>query len=91
MVDQFWREAQTAVAETDGGRVVAPSQFRELVVSCHCYEETPWLHAADIDAVVIHKAQLNEIDPQFLRKMQGRLNPIFANEVFVVFHCKGEA
>lgn len=85
--DRYWLDvaAHLRDAGCDGARVVAPREFAPLVPGAIAYERRLAAPVGRLEAVVVHKGLLHEVDEEWLDEVMTRHHPTFANEVFVVF------
>ncbi len=86
--DNFWLNAYTFVKKNfhPQDAIVAPQEFREkfdLVVDYLLIDRGE--RAQNFQWVILHKGQLDRIGIEFLKQTQRDLNPVYANEVFVIF------
>lgn len=67
-----------------GERIVAPRYFKQESSKLYPYKFTPELTLNQYEWTLIHKGQLHQIHTAFLEQAVSQLNPVFANEVFVI-------
>ncbi|WP_009633349.1 glycosyltransferase family 2 protein [Synechocystis sp. PCC 7509] len=65
--------------------ILAPNEFMEFFPGNYSYNVTYRLRSSHFEYVLFHKAMLAEIEPPFGLEVLRTFQPIFANEVFVVF------
>jgi len=85
--DVAWSAAAKFLSQhyRTGEKVLAPDLFWRIVPAIYRYRDTFGRSTRDYDWVVLHKGQLSELDPVFLRSLVRSAAPVFANEVFVIF------
>jgi 2-polyprenyl-3-methyl-5-hydroxy-6-metoxy-1,4-benzoquinol methylase len=85
--DPYWSETAKFLAQKVAGehKVLAPDDFWQLFPRIYRYINTRLKPDINYDWAVIHKGQLGDLAPEFLRDLVTRMVPIFANEVFVVW------
>jgi FkbM family methyltransferase len=86
--DSFWSNTYAFVKNHfhPQDNIVAPQEFREKFDRVTDYllidrED----RAKNFQWIILHKGQLELIEIDFLKQTQRDLNPVYANEVFVVF------
>jgi len=72
-----------------GEEILAPREFLEVFPSSYDYRAAYALEPERFQFVVIGKGYLSELDGDQLRQFRSRLEPVFANEVFVVLGPAG--
>lgn len=84
--DQKWIAAKNFVQRyiQPTERVLAPHQFKHDFANLHAYKFTSEISVDQFDWMLIHKGQLKSFDTAFLRQALALLQPVFANEVFVI-------
>lgn len=65
--------------------LLAPNEFLECFPGTYPYHLSYQLPAEQYDFVVFHKAMLGEIEPSLIQEVLQRFQPVFGNEVFVVY------
>src|ERR1700687_2632720 len=85
--DPYWSETAKFLAQKVAGedRILAPDDFWRLFPRIYRYINTRLKPEMKYDWAVIHKGQLGEFSPEFLRDLVKRMLPVYANEVFVVW------
>ena len=85
--DVYWADTAKFLMPqvTTNDKVLAPDDFWRLFPRIYRYINTRLKPAMSYDWAVIHKGQLGEFSPKFLRGLGGRMVPVFANEVFFVW------
>ncbi|MHC5610772.1 MAG: FkbM family methyltransferase [Nostoc sp.] len=68
-----------------GNSVVAPDEFEEKFTGFISYESIIESSSNDFQWVIIHKGMMDNLEYAFLNKVVNEYNPVFANEVFVIF------
>jgi len=91
-MDQYWQEVadflkREAVA---GEGLVAPLEFSAVVPIELGYRNVTPADLPRVKILVLHKGRYQELDRDFLRKTLGKLHPVFANAVFVIFSDTGQ-
>lgn len=85
--DPYWSETAKflALQVAAEDKVLAPDDFWRLLPRIYRYINTRLKPEMKYDWAVIHKGQLGEFAPEFLRDLVKRMLPVYANEVFVVW------
>lgn len=85
--DPYWREVIQFLdaAGVSRERIVAPREFGPSLAGSVNYASTRPRLAETVEAVVVHKGWVPQIDTGFLVAMVSRLRPVAANAVFVVY------
>jgi hypothetical protein len=65
--------------------LLVPAEFTEKLTHAFDYSYSYLTQEKQFQWLVIHKGRIPEINITFLRKFIGNSDPVFANEVFVVF------
>ncbi|WAL58683.1 FkbM family methyltransferase [Thermocoleostomius sinensis] len=73
-----------------GERMVAPRYFKQEASKLYPYKLTHELTPDYYEWLLLHKGQLQQIDPTFLKQAVTQLNPVFANEVFVILTARSD-
>lgn len=91
--DRFWADVATFLQPLAGAddKVLAPDDFWRLFPRIYRYVNTRLRPAMDYDWAVIHKGILRELAPEFVRRLVKTTQPVFANEVFVVWSTSPRA
>lgn len=85
--DPFWTAAARAVRDRaqPGASILAPDLFWWVFPRIHRYARTAMVPDERHDLVILHKGMLDALTRGALRDISTRLQPILANEVFVVW------
>ena len=91
--DRNWADVATFLRPLAGAgdKVLAPDDFWRLFPRIYRYINTRLRPEMDYDWAVIHKGQLVEFAPEFARRLVKTTEPVFANEVFVVWSTSPRA
>jgi FkbM family methyltransferase len=73
-----------------GERIVAPRYFKQESSKLYPYKFTHEFTPDQSEWTLIHKGQLQQINTAFLEQAVAQLNPVFANEVFVIFTTRSD-
>lgn len=71
-------------------RIIAPAKYRRELPNSSGYDLTSDRTAEEFEWVLVHKGLTPQINGQFLQRTIAALQPVFANEVFVVFTSREE-
>src|SRR5262249_54233443 len=74
----------------DTASIVAPVEFHELIPRTYPYDLIRKVELDRLDAIVVHKGQLDQLGQMACAVLAKSGIPLFGNEVFVVFSLKGE-
>lgn len=83
--DSYWSDTESFLRKhiTDGDMIMAPTEFSEKfggkVLNYH------YLSLDNCQWVVFHKDSIKHLNHNFLETVFSTYNPVFANEVFVIF------
>ena len=85
--DEYWLNTAKFVQKhiKSEDRILAPADFRQEFPIAYPYASISLNESPNFQWVLIHKGMLGELDHNFLKFITKKLNPVFANEVFVVF------
>jgi ubiquinone/menaquinone biosynthesis C-methylase UbiE len=91
--DRYWADVAAFLQPLAGpdDKVLAPDDFFRLFPRIYRYLNTRLRPGMDYDWAVIHKGMLCEFAPEFLRRLVQAAQPVFANEVFVVWSASPRA
>ncbi len=89
--DKYWTEVAEYLRRRGGDAltVLGPADFREILDMGLAYEHASFLDLPSIGVAVLHKGQLDRVDPALLVHIASTWTPVFANEVFVVLGRSG--
>lgn len=83
-MDQFWTATKTAMDGLRGARAIyAPTEMQGPTVTENYSAIGDGLDADE--AIVLHKGRLDEFDAKTLKAVRDTAQPVFANEVFVIY------
>ncbi|MBG1270759.1 FkbM family methyltransferase [Nostoc sp. WHI] len=85
--DKYWVNTAEFLQKNiqSENRVVAPDEFKEKFIGFISYESIIQNSSNDFQWVIIHKGMMENLEYAFLDKVVNEYNPVFANEVFVIF------
>lgn len=85
--DAFWREVKDFLQQhlQPEDRLLAPVRFKDAATHFFSYEATEQPDLQTFDWIVLHKGTLNKLSRSFLRRTVQQAQPVFANQVFVIF------
>lgn len=85
--DPFWTAPARLVRDraAPGARILAPDIFWWVFPRIHRYARTALVPDEAHDWAILHKGMLSEVTRDALRRITTTLQPVLANEVFVVF------
>jgi SAM-dependent methyltransferase len=85
--DAYWADTAKFLTSRVAAehKVLAPDDFWRLFPRIYRYINTRLKPGMSYDWAVIHKGQLGELAPEFLHGLVGRMVPVLANPVFVVW------
>src|ERR1051325_3742955 len=91
--DRNWADVATFLRPLAGAsdKVLAPDDFWRLFPRTYRHIHTRLRHAMEYDWAVLHKGQLVEFAPESARRLVKTTEPVFANEVFVVWSTSPRA
>jgi len=75
---------------TSQSRIMAPAEFCELFSRTVSYEAIRYFDPRQIDAFVVHKGRLAQIEQKLCTLLMAKGVALFGNEVFVVYSLQGE-
>ncbi len=84
--DKYWVDTAKFVQKhlKDEERLLAPGDFCQEFTGAYPYSSILPKERLKFQWAVIHKGMMEELDYNFLKSINTELNPVFANEVFVV-------
>ena len=85
--DQFWTDTLNfyAANHSSGEMSLLPDEFINIKPNSYPYSSSNFGKATRFAWIVIHKGRLDKIKLKFLVDATNSLNPVFVNEVFVIF------
>ena len=85
--DHYWTKTAEFISRhiEEGSKLIAPAEFEDLFPDRIIRWFAPCSENVRSQWAVIHKGKMNTIDYDFLKRIVNEMNPVFANEVFVVF------
>ncbi len=86
--DRFWLDTYKFIEQhlQTADKIVAPQEFQEKLSNVTDY--LSWRHeelATDFQWLIIHKGRLAELGIELFQQVESRFQPVYGNEVFVVF------
>jgi FkbM family methyltransferase len=86
--DKYWADTLEFIKPhvSNGEIITAPDDFRDEMDAGAFFPYTTlgYMKPA-LNWAILHKGQLDDIEPQILQDLMASLKPVFANEVFVVY------
>jgi predicted O-methyltransferase YrrM len=84
--DAYWQTTADYILSRWGSQVqlVGPNEFMDLFPKNYPYRLLHRLPLGSLDALVVHKGMIDELDQNCLDAYLARWKPVFANTVFVV-------
>lgn len=88
--DTFWQSVLEFLLARFGNtaRIVAPSEFIDIIPRTFPYDVVRNLDIDSIDALVVHKGRLDQLGQRVCSVLLENGIQLFANEVFVIFSLK---
>ncbi len=85
--DSYWAPVRSLLEQYADPQdiILAPNDFLELFPNTYPYPASPWLKAEQLSFAVFHKGMLSEVAPKLAIDVLQAFQPVFANEVFVVY------
>lgn len=85
--DPAWQAVAAFIEQhaRDDDVVVGPDELRALVRTPVRHHGSGFVDEPSLRWVVVHKGQMDQVDPRFLNLADRDFEPVLANEVFVVF------
>jgi FkbM family methyltransferase len=84
--DPYWTATaeflQSHVASSES--IIAPARFKTILANVLPYDTIDHQAASRAQWIVIHKGLTDKLNPVFLQQVSATLQPVFANEVFIV-------
>ena len=88
--DQNWLDVSQFIQSNfkSNDSIIAPSEFKEVLKNCCSYQENSG--SANFKWFVLHKGWIDRLDGILFQELLDRMNPVYANSVFVIFSTHEE-